>query len=148
MDKSYGNRTTLLIGAIDTVEELELIIDTLWEKGYLKRRILNNEFPSVLNEFEQLKRDNVIRGPVDTEFELRILLRLLRNKRLLIGPIDTPEEIAIFMDRLREEDILPAKGQFFRPPGKKPKISSPSKRGGKDLDEYEWDENSDMPKPK
>ena len=97
---------TLLIGPIDTKQEIEAILAVLRNKYYLSQKaiITNNEIEGFLNELRE-QCSNQIVGVVDTPREIKILLDILMKKGIICGPVDSPLEIKIFIEKLQQEVI-------------------------------------------
>lgn len=142
---------TLLVGPIDTKQELELIFELLHRSSHLRRRAFSDKD---INDFlVALKNKRSIEGSVDTVDEIVLLLDMMRQKDMLIGPIDTPEEIRIFMQSIQAQGYLPQSiskaNQTPQPVFKAPPIKKQKKHRDTDEDDEldDDDNNPDTPRP-
>ena len=105
----------IIRGPIDTVEEINLLLDFLQRKGLLvqNKQMLDESvlFLRTLQERRQLY------GPVDTPGEIQLFLSFMRKKGF-VGAIDTPEELQLLMKSLGEEGLL---GPRYEVPSINPK---------------------------
>lgn len=150
MDNTPNNSlNTLLVGPIDTKQEVELILELLRRSRHLRRAAFNKE----INYFLEVLKQNRIEGPVDTAREIEILLDMMRQNRMLMGPIDTPDEIKIFMENMQAQGYLPKSltkaKENPNPVLKAPPIKKQKKyRDADEDDELDDDDNNpDTPRP-
>jgi hypothetical protein len=96
---------TLLLGPIDTAQEIKTILAILQKESHLRRVCTEMEINNFLETLKKW-RLNHIEGSIDTPREIELFLDILRKSKMLVGPIDTPEEIKLFMQKLQQQGAL------------------------------------------
>ena len=95
----------IIMGPIDTVEEVNLLLDFFQRKGLLvQNREFANESVLLLRTLQE-RRQQQLYGCVDTPGEIQLFMKVMRENKKFVGAIDTPEELQLIKE-LGEAGLL------------------------------------------